>query len=393
MFEVRKFDEREISEEGSLLYTHTLHTSLSRFSRRQWMGVLVIVTVLILGLVAVALVYTGKFSSISNEDEGRELHVAVNISNPATLYRIQDERVVCMDGVGKGRYYVRRSRTQKKTWIIRFRAGPDRICYSKESCEKTGFLDANTFLPEEDEIESNGILSSSPDANPHFYDWNHVQPHYCTYDLWLGDDTEDVIHSYRFTGSVFIKSLIKELVEFHELASAEVVVVAAIENAMALYGALNWINEYLTGLNPTIQVVGLMDGNLFLDWNFTVFPEGHAYHWAPQPLVAQHGQVVWRAVLDARCSAQAAEHPAVCLNGRAMSPYFGVPLFISTQQFGSNQRAYYYTYDDYKTAAAEAEWKEKLLFALKQTPQEWGIYSSQCTSYSISDNLAWLNFI
>jgi len=199
-FERLQIEEPSIIDENDESLVHfnclELEQQQNPLRSKQKIGLLLLGLILLISTPYIFLTLTHNTTTsnnhITNAETGdtgdRETHVITEDAiNPAKLMYIENEEVVCMDGIGKGRYYLRKSITQKKTWLLRFRAGPDRICYDQATCEMTGFLDANTFLPEEDEIDPDGgIMSANETQNPHFWDWNQVQPHYCTYDLWLG---------------------------------------------------------------------------------------------------------------------------------------------------------------------------------------------------------------
>ena len=66
-----------------------------------------------------------------------------------------------------------------------------------------------------------GILSADPSVNPHFYNWRKIIIHYCSSDLYVGNNTlHSDEHAFKIKGEAIVSSVLDYLVRNMNLPSA-----------------------------------------------------------------------------------------------------------------------------------------------------------------------------
>jgi hypothetical protein len=133
-------------------------------------------------------------------------------------------------------------------------------------------------------VEGKAILSSSPDENPDFYQYNHVLVPYCSSDLWLKrtNNYQKALysnftfrfnpsrvdeHQFTFRGAAIFRSVVSDLFQFHGLWGADEVVLAG--SSAGGVGAMNhaqWFREELRGTRSDGEVYLVLDSAWFIDF-------------------------------------------------------------------------------------------------------------------------------
>ena len=108
-----------------------------------------------------------------------------------------------------------------------------------------------------------GILSPDPQINPHFYNWNKVELHYCTSDVYQGNGSQTSQEGKLiFRGSHTVVALHKHMVKVHELSRASQVILAG--DSAGAYGVIDQ-RRYLGELLPDVKLYCLVDsGYIYL---------------------------------------------------------------------------------------------------------------------------------
>ena len=117
--------------------------------------------------------------------------IPTELSEDDVLRRIEVEnatarQAVCNDG-SPAIYYFRESKNDSDKWVVNFKGGGS--CSNSADCaqrwQQGRYL--MTSIPHKDYMTGVGILSSDPEINPDFHDYNHVYAYYCSSDNWHGD--------------------------------------------------------------------------------------------------------------------------------------------------------------------------------------------------------------
>lgn len=98
-----------------------------------------------------------------------------------------DTSAVCNDGTSP--VYYKRLNTTSSVWLIYLEGGG--FCFDEESCEER-FEDltydvTGSFEVVPKSLILHGILSNDCTVNPHFCAANIFYLHYCSSDMWLGE--------------------------------------------------------------------------------------------------------------------------------------------------------------------------------------------------------------
>ena len=132
-------------------------------------------------------------------------------------------RAVCNDGT-PGVYY----RTARQPWegdrYVLYLAG-DGHCESVDTCDKRCEGDPTSCSSHMTShlVPHQGIMSSNPQTNPHFYNWFKASLHYCSSDCYLGNNYPPV--GRPFVGQHIMDAMIKDLIMTSMLSEAETVLV------------------------------------------------------------------------------------------------------------------------------------------------------------------------
>ena len=147
-------------------------------------------------------------------------------STPLTLVFLPEyyENERCLDGSKFG-YYIRRSKSivNSNKWIFLLEGGglcvePIDCIMRKNTDEGSSLYWSNTFIPGTDGMKD--ILLDDIDANPSFYDYNHVYLKYCSGDTWTGARTSFDRFGLWFSGHSNIRAVVHHLNETENLQNA-----------------------------------------------------------------------------------------------------------------------------------------------------------------------------
>jgi hypothetical protein len=174
----------------------------------------------------------------------------------------------CLDG-SPAAFYIIRNPIDK--WVIFLKGGG--WCYTLDDCVgRSGTADGSSTgysLPFNPAEGGNGILSSDPDRNPHFYNWNLVFVPYCDGGSFAGNNPTPVVHSGEtlyFRGHLNFRAVIDYLLQNENMDAAEDIVLAGCSaGALATYFKCDDLAELV--ISYDINVRCMADGGFFA--NFT----------------------------------------------------------------------------------------------------------------------------
>jgi len=142
------------------------------------------------------------------------------VSEPTTTLTLivldKWSEAVCNDGSPAAYYFRRGSGAGARSWIIHLQGGG--ICTSITDCDarrdsekhQAAFRMTSNGLPQR--IQGKGIVSTSPEINPDFYNFNHVIVHYCSSDAYAGDRAASAeTGGYHFRGNKIVTAVIASL--------------------------------------------------------------------------------------------------------------------------------------------------------------------------------------
>ena len=268
----------------------------------------------------------------------------------------------CNDGTGFA-YTWRPGRSD--TWVINVAGGhfcdDDRIpCSARKPRLRTTLAGADgAVVP----MKSDGIFSLDPNENPDFADAHHVDVHYCSSDLWLGDQTDlrpttGSPDGWYFSGRTNLDALLTSLpvaTDF-DLSRARVLVLGTSAGGAGVVGNLDRIAERWAPAVADGRVKVVLDGS----W----IAELPADRPAPDP-------DRWGPVMPA-CDAERVargDDPGGCIVGRAWWPYaerLGVPILVQIAQLDTTHVAAFAI-----TPAEEAAWAATVRASLDGLPWVW----------------------
>lgn len=224
------------------------------------------------------------------------------------------------------------------TWVIKVAGGyfcDDVItpCRSREP--------RFTTSPKAPSLDGVGLFSRDPSVNPHFASANHVELHYCSSDLWLGDGTDrrettGDPEGWYFAGRHNLRAGLELLLRDHGLDRADgVLIVGHSAGGMGVVGSFDTIAS-LVGQDK-LKVV--LDGA-----------------WVPpQPLERTPRADRW-GPLHPQCAA-AVEDPVTCVFGPVWYPWLrdtGVPILVQQSGIDPTQTRVY----DVKRGPKLAAWRQ-----------------------------------
>jgi hypothetical protein len=114
-------------------------------------------------------------------------------------------------------------------------------------------------------ISVGGILSSSPEENPYWWNANHVFVPYCSSDIWSGDSPASSPGDLSFLGSRIVDQVIKELLP-RGLSDAKLLILAGSSaGAAGVMINLDRIAQLVANSGSKADVRGLADSGWILD--------------------------------------------------------------------------------------------------------------------------------
>jgi hypothetical protein len=186
-----------------------------------------------------------------------------------------ERQALCNDG-SPAIYYFRPSPSNRTEWVIHLQGGSG--CTSAGSCaarwgdegmpntnRQTSFdfhRMSNCDEPPVDTFE--GLLSTDPEKNPDFHDWNLVLVEYCSSDFHNGDAAPDQDHDFYFRGKRNLTAVIEDLQNTqitprHSLGQATEVLFSG---SSAGSSGMRLNLDYVTEMLAHAQVCGVADAAL-----------------------------------------------------------------------------------------------------------------------------------
>lgn len=191
-----------------------------------------------------------------------------------------------------------------------------------------------------------GILSLSPEENPHWSDANHVLVPYCSSDSWSGDVTAEDAGDFSFLGSRIVEQVIIELMP-RGLVDADLLFLAGSSaGAAGVMVNLDRVADLMTRLGSSAQVRGLADSGWFLD-NKSF--DGHTSrnlltssceaspHTCPPVESMKMAIKHWNGQVPASCLSAHRDEPWLCYFGYRIYQTLRTPLFVVQWMFDEAQ--------------------------------------------------------
>lgn len=176
--------------------------------------------------------------------------------------RAHAQGALCIDGTPPV-YFIRKAKTNN--WIVFVPGGA--WCSSNETCfwrSKTN-LGSTKYLP--NIATQGGILSSSPNKNPHFYNWNILYLQYCDGSSFLGnsDDPVEFKNTRLYSrGKRILSAFLEEIIGRYIKLNVTKKVLVVGNSAGGLAVMLN--AHYIASQLPKgIQVDFVSDAGVFID--------------------------------------------------------------------------------------------------------------------------------
>jgi len=185
---------------------------------------------------------------------------------------------LCNDGSPAAYYFRQGHGNGTNRWIIRLQGGG--WCYDQASCEArqknslywttsnvcpASLLDNETISG----VGHEGILSSDPVQNPHFYDANHVWMWYCSSDSHIGNRTAaESINGWNFLGKNIIKALVNHLLYTQNpsmLSATEILLTGDSAGGVATFNNVDFIGQLIAPTLPKVHYRAFVDCGWFLD--------------------------------------------------------------------------------------------------------------------------------
>ncbi len=220
------------------------------------------------------------------------------------------------------------------TWVVQLAGGffcdDDQVPCSerKEKLTTTTQAAAGTSRP----IKGEGLFSRSAAVNPDFAGANHVRFHYCSSDLWLGDETErrettGSSDGWFFSGRRNVRAGLEALVGLGlDDATDRVLLVGYSAGGAGVVGNLDQVVEVLPKSVKAGRVKALLDGSWIPTWQ----PQG-------MPDADRWGKV--QPACDAALRARG-EDPVACIFGPEWWPHvepLGVPILVQISGLDATQ--------------------------------------------------------
>ncbi|CAG2115682.1 unnamed protein product, partial [Medioppia subpectinata] len=278
------------------------------------------------------------------------LLAANNPSNRSPQVMLKNASVTCNDGTVAG-YYIRQNYASKR-WVVFLEGGW--YCFSALTCHqrwlKMRGLMTSAHWPEAKTV--GGILSSSRDENPYYWNASHVYVPYCSSDIWSGDSAARAPGDLSFLGSRIVEQVIRELLP-RGLTDAKLLILAGSSaGAAGVMINLDRIASLLTSVGSSAQVKGIADSGWIMD-NEPFGSPNSAPTGAANTGVDNHNNhkinnkkpcvdaincapmdgirsafKMWNSRVPAACAAQYTREPWRCLFGYRLYPTLRTPLFV-----------------------------------------------------------------
>lgn len=166
---------------------------------------------------------------------------------------------VCLDGTLPGYHLRRGSGSGANNWLINLEGGG--WCNNVRTCVYRKKTRRGSSKYMEKEIPFTGILSSNPEENPDFFNWNKVKLRYCDGASFTGD-TQDKDAQLEFRGQRIWSAAMEDLMSKGMSSAGQALLSGCSAGGLA---SILHCDEFRDLFPKTTKVKCLSDGGLFLD--------------------------------------------------------------------------------------------------------------------------------
>ncbi|CAN0283626.1 unnamed protein product [Lampetra planeri] len=257
-------------------------------------------------------------------------------SDDMKLHLISNDSVTCNDGTPAG-YYLRESKGSKR-WLIFLEGGW--CCFSKESCDAR-YSTMRRLMGSADWPQSRtgqGILSSSPEENPHWWNANSVYVPYCSSDVWSGTSTKTGKDGYAFMGALILQQVIRDLIPKGVDQAKLLMLAGTSAGGTGVLLNADRVAEQLEALGSPAQMRGLADSGWFID-NKQFRPADclDSYSCLPTDAIKK-GMKYWSGIVPDRCRQLFRRGDEwQCFFGYKVYPTLKTPVFVVQWLFDEAQ--------------------------------------------------------
>ncbi len=298
------------------------------------------VSLILVGVVAAAVILNSRVNPVVGDEPSSRIANGAEQSNPTSpaasmrLYTVQDAEgrgAICNDGTPAKFYFQAGTTENSDKWVIYFKGGggcgDEATCLTRAQEDEPGLMSSR---PYPNTSREDGILSTNPETNADFYNWNHVKLMYCSSDSWAGT-TEQIIggETWNFHGKAIVEAM------FADLQNPEVIRTANLGSASQVLitgssagggGVSNNLDDIASWL-PGVQVKGFIDSSWSYDNPVFEVIEGTENR-------NRTGYTDYRGtVLDSTCVEAHADDPSLCTLLSYNYPYLETPTFIFQNQY------------------------------------------------------------
>ncbi|PKI36018.1 hypothetical protein CRG98_043593 [Punica granatum] len=175
------------------------------------------------------------------------------------IYGAAAKGAVCLDGTVPGYHIHRGYGSGANSWLIHLEGGG--WCDTIRNCvyRKKTHRGSSTYM--EKEIPFIGILSSRPDENPDFFNWNRVKVRYCDGASFSGDSQHQA-SQLHFKGHRIWRAVMEDLMSQGMRHANQALLSGCSAGGVA---SILRCDEFRSLFPGTTRVKCLSDGGLFLD--------------------------------------------------------------------------------------------------------------------------------
>ncbi|KAL6627813.1 hypothetical protein ACP70R_031539 [Stipagrostis hirtigluma subsp. patula] len=192
---------------------------------------------------------------------GRRRRRAASVMVPITILKSAvDEGAVCMDGTPPAYHLDPGSGAGNKSWIVNLEGGA--WCSSARTCRLTKGTGRGSSDHMAKEIPFTGIMSSSPAANPDFYNWNRVKIRYCDGGSFAGDTYNKDSGTY-LRGQRIWDAAIRHLLSIGMASADQLLLTGCSSGGLAVILHCDEFRAFFPSRGATVKC--LADAGLYLD--------------------------------------------------------------------------------------------------------------------------------
>uniref|UniRef100_UPI00358E73BF palmitoleoyl-protein carboxylesterase notum1-like n=1 Tax=Myxine glutinosa TaxID=7769 RepID=UPI00358E73BF len=302
---------------------------------------------------------------------------------------LKNESVTCNDGTPAG-YYLRDSKGSKR-WLIFLEGGW--CCFNKESCDAR-YNSMRRLMSSTDWPQSRigqGILSASPEENPHWWNANIVFVPYCSSDVWSGTSTRPSKDGYAFMGGLILSEVVQDLVSKGMDEARLVMLAGTSAGGTGVLLNVDRVADLLEQLGVAANVRGLADSGWFVDSKHFM-PTDCIEPYCLPPDAIKRGMKYWNGVVPDSCKQKIPQGDQwKCFFGYNLFPVLQTPVFVVQWLFDEAQL---FVDNVHLTGqpVLEDKWTyihklgQELRTMLRDVP---ALFSPSCLSHSLISKSSW----